>query len=65
MSLPLYKNWDEKNKKSKKEQKKGKKVENDQKWNCFRKSNESEIIYVLISSAIFTYLLDKQPAFLI
>ena len=36
--------------------KKGKKVENDQKWNCFRKSNESEIIYVLISSAIFTYL---------
>ena len=39
--------------------KKGMKVENDQKWNCSRKSNESEIIYVLISSAIITFLLDK------
>ena len=39
--------------------KKNKKVENDQKWNCFRKSNESEVIYVLISSVMFTFLLDK------
>ena len=43
-------------------EKKGKKVENDQKWNCFRNSNESEIIYVLTLSAVFTFLSDKLIA---